>query len=202
MSIICEGTPVTIIDADGLQRFCVLDLHEQVVHQVPVPASGAKRDRIFFYNFDPLTSELQQGLDSLNYSAVCVIRELQQLPVEEPYVIDALDHFYDKTLPNHYVWEKACDPSFTVEFWDAFLKFLRSKGDVYLGANTSVLTNVDFTDLGLDFMRQHYRSIKRTAISSGHASSSSNWSALLESTISNRTIADDWRGTPGKFSMR
>lgn len=155
-----------------------------------------KSTKFCFYHVDPLTSEVQPSFAGYDRSWIQNLQIVRALPVVEDFEIDRLDFFFDWRLTRHKAWiDDREDHVTALRFWTCFVTFLDAYGKELLRQKShkpDSLRKSDFTALGLDFMRQHYRSLKFDAIRKGGDVSVLRLQELLHDTREHRTKDQDW----------
>lgn len=189
-----SAIPLRVQTISGEECFAFPDLNE-ILEQGRIHPDQDRED-FYFYNFDPLTTELQPVLNGMSYSAIRAV-EIVKVPVTCNFIVDAVDRFYSKRLSKYYVWSANEDELVAAEIWEAFSRFFDSNRDVMMTSDYSsgdVWRRSCFSELGLDFMRQHYRSLKSRCIKGRSAVAFPELQQLLFKTISHRTLDSHWGG--------
>ena len=187
-----SAVPLKVQARSGEDIYAFPDLNE-ILEQGRI-RPDQDREHFYFYNFDPLTTELQPVLNGMPYSEIVSV-EIVTVPVSFDFVVDSLDRFYSKRLSKHYVWSANEDASLAAAIWKAFSDFFEWKRDSMITSSYSqggTWWRSYFSELGLDFMRQHYRTLKWRCISSQIAPDFPELQQLLVRTISHRTSEHEW----------
>ncbi|MBL8814071.1 MAG: hypothetical protein JNM43_28140 [Planctomycetaceae bacterium] len=192
--VILEGTPVSFRFLSNRRSYGAIDVSDEVAANGQLCPS--KLTKFNFYFFDPLTSMLRPSRCTFDREKIHEIDIVPQLPVQHDFEIDRLSFFYDWTLRDYPGLPTGvmCD-EVAQKFWRSFLEFLRFNSTALLSKPNrefDCIWKSDFTELGLDFMRQHYRSLKADAITRGGDISAEFLRDLLSDTKMHRTVDEDW----------
>lgn len=156
--------------------------------------------------FDPLTSKMKAGLATFETADIASIEMIDGLPVKSDYLIDCGKYFVDFPMAFHsrptIEWQSAREDSNAAEstrFFSRVNKFLHRHTLLAEPINDSEIWRHNVNALGLDFMRQHYRSMKNVFLIDRKLPSIEVLEHLLRATTLNRTYDSDWAftGSPG-----
>ena len=142
--LILEEEYVRVETITGKIVFGYLDVFEEVSDAGTIITPRREeitpvRNSMYFYNVDPLTSEVQKGLDGFYYKDVKSLRTVPALPIDEDFEIDSLEQFFNKRLVNSYVWTRPGSPTVPMDEDVHFSKVFRSAFDRFLCANGAAL---------------------------------------------------------------
>jgi hypothetical protein len=190
--ILWDDDIVRIESRNGQVEYFWLAGRVEVIDERPWAGEDCKK--LFAHGLDPLTSELQSALRTYCYEDIRGIRPVARLPVAEDFEIDSSDRFY-ANLSNYHLGNTPDNQGVATQFWNAFYTFICSNEEPLLVApltSQASLRKSSFTQLGLDYMRQHYRFVKAESTRKQTAPTPSFLQRLLELTMKNRTTDADW----------
>lgn len=145
---------------------------------------------IQYFAFDPLTSRgFPCGLCTAKLPEIHAIKPIDELPVKTPFLIDSVSVFFRECPQYKTTGDDRLHPQ---SFIDRITQFLNTAGLNQGTANASSLDSVGLSELGVDFMRQHYRHIKAGYIFTSALPTESILSYLLTLTKQFRTRPSDW----------
>lgn len=188
-----RGTVVRMKLQDGRVFFGALTGNVEVLPQNGVYLLAS--EKCYHGWLEPLTSKVREGICRVSADSIAAIEVCPNLPIMEEYVVETAE-----TL--------AADVQLlggSTENLDQFSQaFVRRMIQFLTGQESPLLREVDESNLcirskdlsvlGLDFLRQHYDSIKETAITTGQIPDPGELARLLASTENHRTTDADWSG--------
>jgi hypothetical protein len=155
---------------------------------------------------DPLTSRMMAGLATFEADEVSEVEVWDRIPVKSDYLIDCVAYFVEFPMAFHsrptLEWQSAreeINSDAAASFVRHVYQFLVSNKLVVEPIGDSEIWRHNLNVLGLDFMRQHYRSLKNVFLIDRQLPSNAILEYLLRATILNRTDDSDWAftGSPG-----
>lgn len=156
-----------------------------------IETAGTDGDELMYFRFDPLTSfGLRFGLCTAKVAEVAGLNVIPKLPVSENYVIDSLQSFFHGGPTSAVKIEKL--DSHAGRFLQHFGEFAMSTSLIEPLGTSLRFNSHDCSELGLDYMRQHYRAIKQHFLCTGQLPRFPSLKYLLELTTFSRTSDADW----------
>lgn len=185
------GTPVRIAYAHRRISFAVLECDVVVTG---VNGKYRTREKFYYWWFDPLTSRGGEGMCFARPGTVLALEALESTPVTCEYTIDSAVTFsWDNGV--RYGLPEVSE-AFARAFLQAIIDCLASHDLPLIQVSDEkalCIRNTDLTNLGLDFMRQHYHNLKEAALAQQRVPSQADLRRLLALTENHRTTDDDWQ---------
>jgi hypothetical protein len=196
--MIGEAVVLEIMSCLGESNYFIL---EYPPHMVNGQLCTLGYSTLSCYRFDPLTTTLLPGICHVPFDVIGSYRRVAEFPVQDDYEIDAglfelssgqrirqLNECQDE-VSREVLREDLCIKA-------AFNSFLNRHKAILLARKITGATPLfrsHLSDLGLDFMRQNYRSVQYQSMVSGEPIAPMHLEEMLQYTQSHRTTDADWR---------
>ena len=184
-----EDTIVRIQYDDAAVVFAVLSCAVSISDGIPV-----NEDKLYHFQMDPLTTTVSGGLTVADTENVVHLEPVDSLPITSNFLIDSIDQFYENPVRYPNVTDQPKD--FAVSFLNVTRRFLVRSNLTCRNVGERELWSHDLTSLGIDFMRQFYRSIKKHSITTLKLPDSMNLEYLRNLAACSRTHDKDWSRFP------
>ena len=183
------GTFVKMTRRDSRTFFGVLQ--RDVIESDNTLACKSGNKHVNYYSVDPLTGEVYDGMWAVEPTNLKAIQPLDpSIPLADFVILDfGLLRFGFRNAG------KGDDDTKIDSLYQQLCRRMGELGKNVLSASINPIVGIcstDFTELGLDFMRQHFRTIQREAIANLKPPSLESLLEKVELTAGHRTKANDY----------